>query len=120
MVSFMNVFDLTRKLIDIESITPNEEAVGEFLFAYLSEIAARTNGLVERMDVEPHRLNVFAHWGDPTVTFSTHMDTVPPFFASRDDGKFIWGRGACDVKGIIASMIFAVEALLAEGVRGLG
>ena len=73
------------------------------------------------MAVEPHRFNVFAHWGDPVVTLSTHMDTVPPFFASREDDEFIWGRGACDTKGIIASMIFAVEALLArKASRNLG
>jgi len=44
---------------------------------------------------------------------------VPPFFASREDSEFIWGRGACDTKGIIASMIHAVEALVADGVRGV-
>jgi len=120
MQNAMNVFELTRKLIDIESITPNEEAVGEFLLDWLGDFAAQSGGRVERMDVEPHRFNVFAHWGDPTVTFSTHMDTVPPFFASRDDGEFIWGRGACDTKGIIASMIGAVAELLADNVRGLG
>ncbi|MDQ6707432.1 MAG: M20/M25/M40 family metallo-hydrolase, partial [Acidobacteriota bacterium] len=47
-------------------------------------------------------------------------DTVPPFFASREDGDRIWGRGACDTKGIIASMIMAVEALLASGERNFG
>ena len=53
--------------------------------------------------MEPRRFNVFAHWGDrPRVTLSTHMDTVPPFIASREDDEFIWGRGACDTKGIIA------------------
>jgi acetylornithine deacetylase len=52
------------------------------------------------------------------VTLSTHLDTVPPFFASREDDEFIWGRGACDVKGIIASMICAAKILLAEGRRG--
>ena len=61
------------------------------------------------MRVEPHRFNVFAHWDEPVVTLSTHMDTVPPFFGSREDDEFIWGRGACDTKGIIASMIKAVE-----------
>jgi len=71
--------------------------------------------------VEPRRFNVFAQWGDALdVTLSTHFDTVPPFFASREDGEYIWGRGACDTKGIIACMIFAVEALLAEGVRNIG
>ena len=112
----MNAFELTRALIDIESVTPNEEDVGNYLFDYLSRIAGAQ---VERMDVEPHRFNVFAHWGNPVVVLSTHLDTVPPFFASREDDQLIWGRGACDTKGIIASMIFAVESLLRDGVRDI-
>ena len=112
---FMNVFELTRALIDIDSVTPNEEQVGVYLADYLSALAARTGGHVERIEVEPHRYNVLAYWDAPVVTLSTHIDTVPPFFASREDDEFIWGRGACDTKGIIASMIFAVEALLARG-----
>ena len=71
------------------------------------------------MEVEPQRFNVLAYWGDPIVTLSTHIDTVPPFFASREDDQFIWGRGACDTKGIIASMIHAAQDLVAEGVRGV-
>lgn len=116
---FMNVFELTRALIDIDSVTPNEEQAGNYLAAYLEALAARTGGQVERVEVEPHRFNVLACWGQPVVTLSTHMDTVPPFFASREDDAFIWGRGACDTKGIIAAMILAVEALLAEGVRNI-
>src|SRR5262249_10558196 len=114
---FMNVFELTRALIDIESVTPEEEAVGNFLFDFLSKIPGAR---VERMDVEPHRFNVFARWGNPAGTLSTHMDTVPPFFGSREDDEFIWGRGACDTKGIIASMIFAVEGLLRDGGSNFG
>lgn len=116
----MNLFELTRTLVDIESITGNEEKVGQFLFAHLSELAAETNGRVEVMDVEPRRFNVFAHWGEPVVTLSTHMDTVPPFFPSREDDEHIWGRAACDTKGIIASMITAVRGLLANGASGFG
>ena len=117
----MEVFALTRALIDIESITTNEEAVGSYLYDCLSPLAARFGGCVERMEVEPHRFNVFAQWGDRlTVTLSTHMDTVPPFFAAREDQEHIWGRGACDTKGIIASMIVAVEALLESGQRNFG
>src|SRR5438128_618713 len=115
----MNVFELTRKLVDIDSVTPNEEQVGLFLFDHLSALAGRTGGRVERMDVEPKRFNVLVHWGDPAVTLSTHMDTVPPFYVSREDGEFIWGRGACDTKGIIASMIHATEALVSDGVKGV-
>ncbi len=116
----MDVFDITRELIGIESITGNERQVGAWLADYLGAVAARHGGCVEQMPVEPGRSNVFAAWGEPLVTLSTHMDTVPPFFASRQDDEFIWGRGACDAKGIIASMIKAVEALLDQGVRGLG
>jgi acetylornithine deacetylase len=117
----MNVFALTRALVDIESITNNEEAVGDFLFDLLTPLAIRFDGHVERVEVEPRRFNVFAQWGDELdVTLSTHMDTVPPFFASREDGQYIWGRGACDTKGIIACMIVAVEALLADDVRNIG
>ena len=117
----MDVFDITRALVDIESITGSEERVGLFLHDYLSALAARTGGRVERMDVEPRRFNVFAQWGDrPVVTLSTHMDTVPPFFASREDGECLWGRGACDAKGIIACMIKAAEALLEAGESGFG
>ena len=117
----MNVFELTRALVDIESITANEECVGEFLFQYLAPLARDTAAAVERIPVEPRRFNVFAQWGEPlAVTLSTHLDTVPPFFASREDEEHIWGRGACDAKGIIASMIEAAEALLEEGERGFG
>jgi acetylornithine deacetylase len=116
----MNVFELTRALVDIESISRNEQAVGDFLFAYLSELAVRTGGAVERMDVPGHAPNVFAHWGEPRVTLSTHMDTVPPFFASREDDANIWGRGSCDAKGIIAAMIGAAEKLLASGTQNFG
>jgi acetylornithine deacetylase len=114
---FMDVFQLTRALVDIDSVTPNEEQVGVFLSDYLSNLASRTAGHVERIEVEPHRYNVLAYWDAPVVTFSTHMDTVPPFFTSREDDEFIWGRGACDTKGIIAAMLLALEALLESGER---
>jgi acetylornithine deacetylase len=115
----MNVFELTRALVDIESITENEERIGNVLFAHLSELASQYQGHLERVPVESKRFNVFACWGDPVVTLSTHMDTVPPFFPSSEDETHIWGRGACDTKGIIAAMIFAVHELLAEGVRNV-
>jgi acetylornithine deacetylase len=72
------------------------------------------------MPVEPNRDNVFVCWGEPAVTLSTHTDTVPPFFPSNEDSEWIWGRGACDAKGIAAAMIAAAERLLAEGTRNFG
>jgi acetylornithine deacetylase len=116
----MHVFELTRRLIDIESITGNERRVGDFLFAQLSALTARFGGDLERMPVEPGRDNLFAKFGDPAVVLSTHMDTVPPFIPSREDDSDIWGRGACDTKGIIAAMLTAAEELLSAGQRDLG
>ncbi|MDZ7637257.1 MAG: M20/M25/M40 family metallo-hydrolase [Bryobacterales bacterium] len=115
----MHLFELTRRLVDIESITPNEKEVGHFLLGYLEELARQSGGFVERMDVseEPERFNIFVTWGEPVVTLSTHIDTVPPFIPSREDEQFIHGRGACDVKGLIAAMIEAARSLLAENVR---
>lgn len=116
----MNVFELTRALVEIESTTRHEKAVGEFLYAQLAALAARFAGRVERLAVTPERDNIFAAFGQPVVTLSTHMDTVPPFFPSHEDEEFIWGRGSCDAKGIIAAMIAATEKLLAGGTRNLG
>src|SRR5580692_3772062 len=116
----MHIFELTRALIDIPSVTPEEEQVGLRLFDYIGLIARKHSGTVEKILVEPGRFNIVARFGTPVVTLSTHIDTVPPFIPSREDDEFIWGRGACDTKGIIAAMLKAAEALLADGVRNFG
>lgn len=116
----MNLFELTRALIDIDSTTGREREVGDFLFRYLEDLVQTSGGAVERMPVEGDRFNVFATWGEPVVVLSTHMDTVPPFFPSSEDDEFIHGRGACDTKGGIAAMLQAARELLEEGVRGFG
>jgi acetylornithine deacetylase len=112
----MNPFALTRNLIDLESITGNETAVGEVL----ADELARLGYSVERMPVERHRFNVWAtHPGEssPTLVLSTHMDTVPPFIASSETDGRINGRGSCDAKGIIVAQIAAAEKLKAEGIH---
>jgi len=115
----MRLFELTRALIDIESITGNEERVGDYIVDQLIPLADRFHGRVQPLEVEPKRFNVLAEWGDPVVTLSTHIDTVPPFFPSTEDDEFIHGRGACDTKGIIAAMILAAGELLEAGTRGI-
>jgi len=116
----MHLLELTRALIDIDSTTGRERKVGDFLYHHLEELTGRTGDSVGRMAVAEDRFNVFAAWGEPAVVLSTHMDTVPPFFASSEDDDFIHGRGACDTKGAIAAMIRAIEELLAQGRRGFG
>jgi acetylornithine deacetylase len=109
MLGAMDVVSLTRRLVDIESISGNERAVGEFLSEHLSGLGYS----VARMEVTPERFNVYATvpGRKPNVVFSTHMDTVPPFIPSSEDRDHIYGRGACDAKGIIAAQIAAAERL---------
>lgn len=113
----MDIFDLTRALIDLDSTTGREQPVVDFLFAHLSDTAARNSGQIERIEAALGRDNLLVSFGNPVVTLSTHMDTVPPYFRSSEDDTHIYGRGACDAKGIIAAMIGAAESLLACGTR---
>jgi acetylornithine deacetylase len=113
----MHLFELSRKLIDIASLTGSEGEVGEYLADYLSELGYD----VERQQVAPGRFNVLATTAGPAeLVFSTHLDTVPPFIPSSEDESYIYGRGSCDAKGIIAAQLFAAERLRAEGVTNIG
>jgi acetylornithine deacetylase len=110
----MDVLSLTRQLIDIESITGNERRVGEFLLDYLSALGYHARAV----PVEFGRFNVLAvppEHPKPELFFSTHMDTVPPFLPASEDENRIYGRGACDAKGIIAAQVAAAEELRREG-----
>ena len=111
----MDAVTLTRELVDIESITGNEAAVGNCLFGELSRMGYQTR----KMPVEADRFNVYAtsyDQPDPAIVFSTHMDTVPPFIPSSEDATRIYGRGSCDAKGIIAAQIAAAEKLKQQGI----
>ena len=113
----MNLFSLTRKLIDIPSLTGLETAVGNFLADYLDDLGYN----VEKQEAATERFNIIATTDElPSIVFSTHMDTVPPFVSSDEDDEFIYGRGSCDAKGIIAAQILAAEKLRAKGVNNIG
>ena len=113
----MNLFELTKTLIDIPSISEDEKEVGFFLRDYLQSLG----WTVELQPVSENQNNVIAWLNEtPRVFFSTHMDTVPPFIASSEDAEKIYGRGACDAKGIIASQIFAAEELRKQGIEDIG
>ncbi|MGC2321617.1 MAG: M20/M25/M40 family metallo-hydrolase [Terriglobales bacterium] len=109
----MDAVSLTRRLVDIESISGNERAVGEFLLSHLTSLGYSAS----RMEVSPQRFNVYATvpGRTPSIVFSTHMDTVPPFIPSSEDSDNIYGRGSCDAKGIIAAQIAAAERLRQSG-----
>jgi acetylornithine deacetylase len=113
----MNLNELTRELIDIPSVTGNEKEVGAFLKSHLESLGYK----VQLQEVAADRFNVFATTGSwPRIVFSTHMDTVPPYIRSSEDEEKIYGRGACDAKGIIAAQIAAAECLRREGIEEVG
>jgi len=116
MLSGMDAVRLTRELVDIESITGNEAAVGNCLYGQLCRLGYETR----KMGVEGDRFNVYATapgQPGPAIVFSTHMDTVPPFIPSSEDADKVYGRGSCDAKGIIAAQIAAAERLRQEGIH---
>lgn len=113
----MNLFELTKSLMAIPSISGDEEEVGRFLQSFLQSLGWKT----EFQPVDGGRGNVLATLNDnPRIWFSTHMDTVPPFIPPSDDTEKIYGRGACDAKGIIAAQIFAAERLRQTVTEDLG
>jgi acetylornithine deacetylase len=123
-----NPIALTKQLVDIESTTYHEGACGEFI----AEILAGEGWSVKRQAVEQPdlartpgagdgaRFNIYAEMKGvtPDVVFSTHFDTVPPFLGPcREDDEFLYGRGVCDAKGILAAQIAAADLLRDEGMR---
>ena len=119
--------ELTRKLVNIESTSYHEGLAG----AYLAEFLAAQQYSVERMEVaQPdlavtpgagvnERFNVYAALPGvtPDVVLSTHMDTVPPYFGCTEDDEYLYGRGSCDAKGIIAAQVAAADLLRESGVK---
>jgi len=122
-VNELDPIRFTRQLCEIESTTYHEGAVGDFLADFLG---AR-GWAVEKTPVDQPRenagggprWNVYAGTAGerPDLVFSTHMDTVPPYIPFREDEEFLYGRGVCDAKGILAAQVAAAEALRAMGFR---
>jgi acetylornithine deacetylase len=113
----VDIVGLTRMLVDVDSTTGIEGECATFLAIHLRQRGYE----VSEQYVGHGRFNVFAHLDlAPEVVFSTHIDCVPPFFPSREEGGLVFGRGACDAKGIIAAQVAAVERLRAAGERRVG
>ena len=117
----LDPIQLTRELVAIESTTYNEGAMGDYLAGFL---AARGWEVKKTPVPQPQesltsrpRWNVYAGPAESNadLVFSTHMDTVPPYIPLREDEEFLYGRGVCDAKGIIAAQIAAGETLRRDG-----
>ncbi|HWQ33433.1 MAG TPA: M20/M25/M40 family metallo-hydrolase [Blastocatellia bacterium] len=112
----MEIVSFLREFMSVESTTWNEGAACRWLRDYLSSAGFE----VTTQQVSDERVNVLAKVGDPLVTFSSHIDTVPPYIAPSEDEQNVYGRGACDAKGVIAAQVFAAQRLRDEGLRDFG
>jgi acetylornithine deacetylase len=114
---------LTRNLVDIDSTTYHEGKVAVYLSRFLEErgfdVESTPVPQPASSGTTDARANIYAgRKGEtPDLVFSTHLDTVPPFIASTEDSDYIYGRGSCDAKGIIAAQIGAAELLRDAGMK---
>ena len=116
MTSPFNPVEFARALINIDSTTGREADAGAWL---ARELRALGYTVVEQ-PIDRGCANIFATIDAPAVVFSTHYDCVPPFFPSRIEDGRLYGRGACDAKGILAAQVAAAERLRARGERHVG
>ena len=108
----LDVVDVAAALMRIDSSSGRESEV----IAFAHDFLERRAWTVRRIPVSDGRDNILATSTDaPAVTLSTHLDTVPPFIPPRVQDDRLWGRGACDAKGIAAAMICAAEKLREQG-----
>jgi acetylornithine deacetylase len=112
-----DIVSLTCELVDVPSVSGEEAQLARFVASYLTDLGYR----VELFDAAPGRPNVLATTDQPPrIVLSTHLDTVPPHIPARIAEGVVYGRGACDAKGIMAAQIAAAEQLRADGVEGIG
>lgn len=106
-----DVVALAAELLAIPSSSYDEGAVVH----YVSRRLLTRGWNVSLQEVTPGRSNIWATRGGGVVTMSTHLDTVPPYFAPRLEHEWLYGRGSCDAKGIAAAMLAAADTLIESG-----
>jgi acetylornithine deacetylase len=115
-VNHAELIAFTRALVDIDSTTGREQEVA----AFISRTLRGRGWHVDEQPLTDGRFNVIARIAEPSVVLSTHFDCVPPFFPSRVEGTRIYGRGACDAKGILAAQVAAAERARMAGRTDVG
>jgi succinyl-diaminopimelate desuccinylase len=108
-----DVVDLCARLVDLESVSRNEQAIADAVEAALAplphlDVVRRGHTVVARTDLDRGE----------RVVIAGHLDTVPlnDNLPSRNDGTHLHGLGACDMKGGDA-VILKLAATVAEPVR---
>lgn len=115
-MKYKNSKELLKAIINIPSISGDEEKMGMFLFDLLKE----EGFTVEKISLDAARFNVFAYVGKPKIILQAHMDTVAPYIPFSEDKKYIYGRGSCDTKASVACMIMAAKLAKDNGLLNFG
>jgi succinyl-diaminopimelate desuccinylase len=126
MAAVPTALDVARTLIGFPSVTPHDGGA----LPYLRDLLVRAGFAAELVTFTapgtPDVLNLYASFGSgrPNLIFAGHTDVVPPgdvsrwrfdpFSATVADG-FLFGRGACDMKGGLAAMVAAALSYIASG-----
>lgn len=132
----MSVTQLLKDLVAIPSVNPMgrdldgpeflEQGMTDYLENWFTDLGVEWR----RMELQPRRSNIVARFaGDPdrpAILLDAHQDTVPvdgmiipPFEPSEENGR-IYGRGSCDIKGGMASMLTAFARIVREQPTGAG
>jgi len=117
-----SIVEVAKDLISIPSVTGSELQIMEHVEGLLTHLGWRTERWPIKNDA---RFNVFAFSSNnaPKVVLTTHLDVVPApeaLFTPQVVGDVLRGRGACDTKGIAATMIQAADSLRCEGCDEVG
>lgn len=112
----ISVESLLKDLINFPSISGSEDTIANYILGLLKQ----NNFKVQKNWVDKKRFNIIAQVGTPKIYLSAHMDTVSPFIKFSEDKKYIYGRGSCDTKASVASMIVAGINSKNNGINNFG
>lgn len=97
--------DLLYRMLEIPSLSGDEAALARFLTASMADLGFRA-----RRDEVGNVIGDIGGGDGPVIMLLSHMDTVGPMLPVRRDADRLYGRGAVDAKGPLATMISAAAA----------
>ncbi|MCK5223377.1 M20/M25/M40 family metallo-hydrolase [Candidatus Calescamantes bacterium] len=112
----METKEILKKLVNVPSISNNENEICAVVFEMLSKIGMDTR----KVAVDEKGFCVYAVKGDPKIILNAHLDTVPPHIPFSDRGEKLFGRGCCDTKGSAAAMICAASDAIEKDLTDFG
>ncbi len=124
-VELVRILEVAKELIAIPSVSGSEGQVS----AYIERFLRRLGLEYQRIEGDPAQPNLVLHISgraDELICFNGHMDVLPaeesegwsgpPFEPRIKDGR-LYGRGALDMKGVLAVFLHLIEKLVLEGIR---